>query len=77
MKDDGGQAFPLATTEHNFGGFGMTLRDYYAGKAMEKYMPSAETLLHLSKTEQGYTLHWAAERCYEAADAMLRERGKE
>lgn len=34
MKDTGGPAFPVAGSEHNYPIEGMTLRDYFAAKAM-------------------------------------------
>ena len=75
MKDDGGQAFPLAVTEHNSGSFGMTLRDYYAGKAMEIFFPAGVVLGDFNSGQE--YLDACAARCGEAADAMLREREKE
>lgn len=35
MKKDGGQAFPVAETAESFGVSGMTLRDYFAARAMQ------------------------------------------
>ena len=55
-KDTGGQAFP---TYHEFDPHrGMTLRDYFAAKAMQ-------TLAN------DLSVPWIAERAYEIADAML------
>lgn len=64
-KDNGGPAFP---TEHtDTGGLydGMTLRDYFAAKAMAGYLPGD----YLSSEE-------VAEFSYRVADAMLLERAK-
>jgi hypothetical protein len=56
----GGQAFPLlfthATTQE-----GMTLRDYFAAKAMQGHCPSVPP-------------EHAARRAYDYADAMLKAR---
>lgn len=67
---DGGPAFPL----HNHGvqtlGMhlsGMTLRDYFAAKAMQG-------LIAGSNPEHSINLHGAAEWSYKMADAMLAAR---
>ena len=58
---DGGAAFPLfAATGHS----GMTLRDYFAGKAMQ------------ALARQGNYFDATARQAYMIADAMLREREK-
>jgi len=53
---------------------GATLRDYFAGKAMEQHMARADNgnTLHIAQTE--YEL--IARYSYEMADAMLKERIK-
>ena len=63
-NETGGPAFP--TTQYDHGGEtdGMTLRDYFAAKAMQ-------ALVHVQvKTAQSQT----AETAYEWADAMLEAR---
>ena len=57
----GGPAFPTATLAQKTEG-GMTLRDYFAAKAMQMTFPLCGT-----KTT-------AAEECYRIADAMLKAR---
>jgi hypothetical protein len=57
----GGPAFPTATLAQKTEG-GMTLRDYFAAKAMQMTFPPCGT-----KTT-------AAEECYRIADAMLKAR---
>ena len=69
-KDDGGQAFPMLgnvgyQTEWQIGD-GMSLRDYFAAKAMQI---AHEDQLDCSFAE-------LAEQAYGLADAMLRERAK-
>ena len=62
---DGGSAFPLSgplTTSDNLG---MTLRDYFAAKAMQ-------SLVALDHTNNINIAIWS----YEIADAMLAEREK-
>lgn len=68
-QDAGGSAFPL----HNHGAqtlgldvTGMTLRDYFAAKAMQTYM--------ISEIWNPDTYKDAARLAYRVADAMLKER---
>jgi hypothetical protein len=69
MKNTGGPAFP--TTKANYdnylGDVGMTLRDYFAAKAMQAEMTDG---IHESD------FAWTAARAYKMADAMLAERNK-
>jgi hypothetical protein len=62
----GGPAFPIKQYNRNIMAFeevcGMTLRDYFAAKAMQMTFPLCGT-----KTT-------AAEECYRIADAMLKAR---
>ena len=66
-NNNGGPAFP-ATEDHglNYGMFGMTLRDYFAAKAMQSY------LTHLQGAEMLEIQ--LAEYAYSIADAMLKAR---
>ena len=59
-KQTGGPAFPWGA-----GFAGMTLRDYFAAKAMQGIFP-------LCQTNES-----AAEECYKVADAMLKARDAE
>lgn len=61
-NDNGGPAFPVAGSEHNYPIEGMTLRDYFAAKAMQAMITAHEP--------QGAIPGWA----YEMADEMLRAR---
>lgn len=63
---DGGTAFPYTNCEtHGIsGGYGMTLRDYFAAQIWGVVSIDSESYLQ------------AAQRAYEAADAMLAERDK-
>jgi hypothetical protein len=80
--EDGGPAFPRNVLDHGHGikaihESGMTLRDYFASKAMEadikEYMP--ETVCEAAKLKEqlGFepTRQWAR---YQHADAMLKAR---
>lgn len=65
----GGLAFPLPMgSETTQGSEGMTLRDYFAAKAIQG-------LLAADKIND-WTDCKCAEYAYEMADAMLKERGK-
>lgn len=55
---------------------GMTLRDYFAAKAMPITMQEHGNDWEVHAFEQPTFLQWAAETAYEMADAMLEARGK-
>jgi hypothetical protein len=62
MKDTGGPAFPVGSYA------GMTLRDYFAAKAMQGLLACPK-----GEGENEKYAQWS----YEYADAMLAERSKE
>ena len=65
----GGPAFPtLADNGHLMTQDGMTLRDYFAAKAMQGYLADENWRAEVSPMG-------TAEAAYRAADAMLRRRG--
>ena len=83
MKD-GGPAFPqpctdqgyAANTPYDMAGGGMSLRDYFAAKAMQGLIP--EILKHISDVNEPEQVPTAvAQTAYEFADAMIAERGRE
>lgn len=63
-KDNGGPAFPVSGMQHDGGFHGMTLRDYFAAKAMPEFNWGAGRNPECAKA------------AYEAADAMLAARGE-
>ena len=65
-QQNGGQAFPVAGSEHNYPIEGMTLRDYMAAKAMNGMCSHVDTW--------GMTVPQIAKRAYDLADEMLRVR---
>ena len=78
---DGGPAFPLATGQRQIGPHeyeydvkaGMTLRDYFAAKAMlTVFCPGGPN----NEWPKGSELSNCALRSYEIADAMLRARAE-
>lgn len=77
-KNNGGPAFP--TSRVNMNGevvpdeVGMSLRDYFAAKAMTMTMMEFEQDWDAHAFEQPSFLDWAAERAYAIADAMLKVR---
>jgi hypothetical protein len=69
MKDTGGPAFPFWCDSNGMANFqGMTLRDYFAAKAMQGMLSASNPIL--TKIAD------IAEGAYEIADAMLAERSK-
>jgi hypothetical protein len=77
-KDNGGAAFPLqhAVADANdpcfkFGQKGMTLRDYFAAKALQGWFASWNGP---NPNAEGFAL--TARLFYDMADAMIRERGE-
>lgn len=61
--NDGGPAFPVP---YEFMGPGMSLRDYFAAKAMQGMLADPEVIPNIG----------TATTAYEMADAMLRARSK-
>lgn len=66
-KETGGPAFPIGATPEEWGN-GMTLRDYFAGKAMQGMLANREPIKGGPETRSQYA--------YFMADAMLAERAK-
>ena len=66
----GGSAFPLPMgSETTQGSEGMTLRDYFAAKAMQGLLANSETNRSLGVNEN-------AKYAYEQANAMLKAKGE-
>lgn len=71
-RNNGGPAFPIHPQANPRGLVGMTLRDYFAAKAMQGWMatyPGHQSWEHVDHEEN-------AKLAYAAADAMLKERAK-
>jgi hypothetical protein len=70
-KDTGGSAFPTTDFTHAGqiipGSEGMTLRDYFAAKAMQGYASSAAWRIDMGPDETAFA-------AYKQADAMLKAR---
>ena len=70
-NSDGGPAFPVAECQEDGWGHGMSLRDYFAAKAMAGDLACQDT------EQVGEVLppfKPSAERWYEIADAMIKAR---
>ena len=64
---NGGPAYPVNSDNHApIASTGMTLRDYFAGRAMQSYL--------LDKDRDSFTFEQWAQASYEMADAMLKAR---
>jgi len=74
MKNDGGPAFPLQSSGPEFapGYAGMTLRDYFAAKAMSTVPKQDCYNMKAKELHEAYI----ARRAYAMADAMLEARSK-
>lgn len=73
--NDGGPAFPVVF-EHSDGQciseqHGMSLRDYFAAKAMQGELAAQAGHMQISTDSD---VNWLAENSYRIADAMLRAR---
>ena len=76
MKLTGGPAFPtLADNGHAMNQDGMTLRDWFAGKAMTTMFYPA--IMESIRTDKDLDCDQVAAFAYTMADAMLKERGNE
>ena len=73
-KEDSGQAFPCAGSEHGYPVAGMTLRDYFAAKAMHMFHGTDITCERDIRRRFEFTD--SASLAYQYADAMLAERAK-
>jgi len=78
-KNDGGPAFPLqiAPLPDSEIQCGMSLRDWFAGQALQGLMSNYELLKMLDEQSPKLpTRHVAAQHAYGFADAMLKERDR-
>lgn len=80
-KPNNPNAFPLEYEEYNSVGllckrqdFGMTLRDYFAAKALNGIC--ANSLANYGMISNNAEPAFIAQRCYQIADAMLNQREK-
>ena len=83
FKDNGGPAFPIVYTTVDDVKPGLSLRDYFAAKAMQGYLAAdIDTVACTSndaesvERERQQYADGVAKAAYRFADAMLRERAK-
>lgn len=78
MKDiTGGSAFPVPATELHGTDAGMTLRDYFAAKAMHgDWARDSNAVIEFAEDGSHDPYGKAAEVYYRMADAMLKARGE-
>lgn len=67
QRNDGGPAYPVPGLQHDEDFNGMSLRDYFAAKAMQAAATNPEGA-------DGFTFEQRAEWAYRQADAMLASR---
>lgn len=75
-KETGGPAFPAAYTGNHglpYRAEGMTLRDYFAAKAMQGLLSNPSIIDGMTES----TIKWIAKNAMDQADAMLAESNKE
>lgn len=71
-KNTGGPVFPVKDDRDHFNG--MTLRDYFAGKALEGLISKMAFELHADHEKAKEVHKCLAQSAYSYADAMLKER---
>lgn len=69
-KDNSGPAFPIPGDQQDESFNGMTLRDYFAAKAMQGELSSQG----VDREYRGNDAPWLAEFAYQVADAMIAAR---
>lgn len=74
MKDTGGPAFPVKTAMFDCTQSGMTLRDYFAAKAMQAVLLKWPPVLTEDQDAIRRDTEEIARGAYAMADAMLKER---
>lgn len=78
MKDTGGPAFPFVFDDNTREVYtGMTLRDWFAGMAMQSIILSWQNVPTSDVPSEIELLRLTAEDAYRFADDMLKERSKQ
>lgn len=73
--NDGGPAFPAQEFNADLS-IGMSLRDYFAAKAMQGLLSNETAVSNLYNVLGDDFPKGLATKCYQMADAMIAERGK-
>ena len=74
MNKDGGPAFPGKDRINGWDVSGMSLRDYFAGQALNGLLACSERARN-EPEDHGLCVRFYVLAAYELADAMLKERG--
>ena len=72
--NDGGPAFPQGTDSNDSTATGMSLRDWFAGKALVGMMSADPEWARLCRTDRPSSAEDFAKCAYEQADAMIAAR---
>lgn len=75
-KSNGGPAFPLEGSSKRNANSGMTLRDYFAAKAMQGMIANGDWVSRMASRTGAEPSECTSSAAYEVADAMLLERAK-
>ena len=84
--NNGGPAFPVSTSNEKYGHQdgpntwqfqGMTLRDYFAAKAMQGMLADSQTRESCPEDQEEKWMRSFARACYYFADAMIAAREKQ
>jgi hypothetical protein len=75
MSDRSGPAFPVPTDQDDPDGWGMTMRDYFAGQFLSGYVSSVEAMERAGTLDINVT-DAIAIMAYEHADSMIKARGE-
>lgn len=77
-NNDGGPAFPCIDGSANYHQIGMSLRDYFAAKAMQGLLCNSEVERYRQtidgRVSESRQIEAISQMCYEMADAMLKSR---
>ena len=74
--NDGGPAFPVGSGDMR-DPVGMTLRDYFAAKAMQGMLADSQTRESCPESQEEKWMRSFARVCYDFADAMIAAREKQ
>jgi len=75
MINTGGEAFPLMETDSYYRQFGMTLRDWLAGQALNGLLSNPKLATEILK-HGGAGSGWIEDSAVAFADGMIEELGK-
>ena len=78
MQNDNNSAFPYVIEDSNFvegvSSSGMTLRDYFAAKAMAEFIRMEKPAIYSMAHGVDFRFDWVSTCSYKMADAMIKAR---